>query len=300
MSAVQNELKNIEQLSQELSKTQAKTKAKAKAKTKTKPKTQRKRKKPDSDQAVEKKKKKAKKVKTDTKKKSPVKKKDSEKKKSPVKKKKSEKKKVDTKKTKKKVNKSKGPKKPKKKTKKKVKGIVKKKSKKKKTKSKFPGIKKSCSAFILFHQDKRLGIQAANPDVKFIGLSKMIGEAWHRASEEEKSPYVKESNKSKEERRRMISEVPVAPKKPKNMFFLFNDVHREKVTAANPTLPIGQIQIILGNMWRKLGKDEKETFQQGATKAREEYTTKRAAFVKEHGSNPLYLNAMGFTEPLTK
>merc|ERR1711915_390625 len=57
--------------------------------------------------------------------------------------------------------------------------------------------KRPMSAFLYFSQDKRRQIKEENPSIRNTEVSRILGELWRNASEEEKRPHVE---KEKEER----------------------------------------------------------------------------------------------------
>jgi hypothetical protein len=57
--------------------------------------------------------------------------------------------------------------------------------------------KRPMSAFLYFSQGKRKGISDKNPDMKNTEISRLLGEMWRNASEEERKPHIE---KEKEER----------------------------------------------------------------------------------------------------
>lgn len=56
---------------------------------------------------------------------------------------------------------------------------------------------KSLSPFIIFNKDNREKIKAANPDVTFGELGKLIGNAWRDLNETDKSIYQQKADQDK-------------------------------------------------------------------------------------------------------
>lgn len=66
--------------------------------------------------------------------------------------------------------------------------------------------KRPMSAFLYFSQDKRRQIKDANPTIRNTEVSRILGELWRNASEEEKSPHVEREKSEREKYKVAIAE----------------------------------------------------------------------------------------------
>jgi hypothetical protein len=65
---------------------------------------------------------------------------------------------------------------------------------------------------------------------------------------------------------------PNMPKKPKSGYMFFCDEHRANVMKKNKNAKMGDVSKILGNMWGKMGAEEKQPYVELAEEAKETYT----------------------------
>ncbi|KAI2490049.1 high mobility group [Fragilaria crotonensis] len=66
--------------------------------------------------------------------------------------------------------------------------------------------KRPMSAFLYFSQDKRRQIKDANPTIRNTEVSRILGELWRNAGEEEKSPHVEREKSEREKYKVAIAE----------------------------------------------------------------------------------------------
>lgn len=66
--------------------------------------------------------------------------------------------------------------------------------------------KRPMSAFLYFSQDKRRQIKDENPTIRNTEVSRILGELWRKATEEEKSPHVEREKSEREKYKVAISE----------------------------------------------------------------------------------------------
>ncbi|KAJ0055687.1 hypothetical protein NL108_009635, partial [Boleophthalmus pectinirostris] len=64
---------------------------------------------------------------------------------------------------------------------------------------------------------------------------------------------------------------PNAPKRPPSAFFVFCGEYRPTVKQQYPGLSIGDCAKKLGEMWSKLGQNDKQPYEEKAQKLREKY-----------------------------
>lgn len=66
--------------------------------------------------------------------------------------------------------------------------------------------KRPMSAFLNFSQDKRRRIKEENPNIRNTEVSRILGELWRNASEEEKRPHIEREKEEREKYKESIAE----------------------------------------------------------------------------------------------
>lgn len=128
--------------------------------------------------------------------------------------------------------------------------------------------------FIAFSMDERKKIVAKDPSLKSdIGkVGKMVGEAWRKLSDAEKSKYKgragkKSTRKAKKERKEEeVEEGGKAKKSRKGTrralsgYMKFVKAERKNVMSSNPKMAFGDVGKELGKRWRALSDADKKRF----------------------------------------
>lgn len=127
--------------------------------------------------------------------------------------------------------------------------------------------------FIAFSMDERKKIVAKDPSLKSdIGkVGKMVGEAWRKLSDAEKSKYKgragkKSTRKAKKERKDVDEEGGKAKKSRKGTrralsgYMKFVKAERKNVMSSNPKMAFGDVGKELGKRWRALSDADKKRF----------------------------------------
>lgn len=127
--------------------------------------------------------------------------------------------------------------------------------------------------FIAFSMDERKKIVAKDPSLKSdIGkVGKMVGEAWRKLSDAEKSKYKgragkKSTRKAKKERKDVDEEGGKAKKARKGTrralsgYMKFVKAERKNVMSSNPKMAFGDVGKELGKRWRALSDADKKRF----------------------------------------
>eukprot|EP01087_Luapelamoeba_hula_P001629 TRINITY_DN1134_c1_g1_i1.p1 TRINITY_DN1134_c1_g1~~TRINITY_DN1134_c1_g1_i1.p1 ORF type:complete len:225 (-),score=71.08 TRINITY_DN1134_c1_g1_i1:97-771(-) len=174
--------------------------------------------------------------------------------------------------------------------------------------------KKPLSAYMLFCAAKRPEVKAANPDLKFGPLGKLLGEQWKALNESDREKYDKqasadkirytkemaaykednpdssedEKSKPAKKKRKVATVDKDAPKKPCSAFVHFSKEARPRVQAENPTAKFGEIGKLLGAAWQALGPTERKKYNDIADedkkryeKANGEYQAKKTTTTKK-------------------
>ena len=128
--------------------------------------------------------------------------------------------------------------------------------------------------FIAFSMDERKKIVAENPSLKSdIGkVGKMVGEAWRKLTDAEKSKYKgragkKSTRKAKKERKEEEVEEGGKEKKARkgtrralSGYMKFVKAERKNVMSSNPKMAFGDVGKELGKRWRALSDADKKRF----------------------------------------
>lgn len=128
--------------------------------------------------------------------------------------------------------------------------------------------------FIAFSMDERKKIVAKDPSLKSdIGkVGKMVGEAWRKLSDAEKSKYKgragkKSTRKAKKERKEEEVEEGGKAKKARkgtrralSGYMKFVKAERKNVMSSNPKMAFGDVGKELGKRWRALSDADKKRF----------------------------------------
>lgn len=128
--------------------------------------------------------------------------------------------------------------------------------------------------FIAFSMDERKKIVAKDPSLKSdIGkVGKMVGEAWRKLTDAEKSKYKgragkKSTRKAKKERKEEEVEEGGKAKKARkgtrralSGYMKFVKAERKNVMSSNPKMAFGDVGKELGKRWRALSDADKKRF----------------------------------------
>jgi hypothetical protein len=130
--------------------------------------------------------------------------------------------------------------------------------------------------FIAFSMDERKKIVAKDPSLESdIGkVGKMVGEAWRKLTDAEKSKYKgragkKSTRKAKKERKEEVEEggAPAGRKEKRkgtrralSGYMKFVKAERKNVMSANPKMAFGDVGKELGKRWRALSDADKKRF----------------------------------------
>jgi hypothetical protein len=113
-------------------------------------------------------------------------------------------------------------------------------------------VKRPKSAFLYFSGQTRADIKKNNPAATFTECSRITGERWGAATDNDKVPFVDLAKQDKIRYKTEVDNELRPPKKPLNGFFIFTGVERQAVQLANPDFKIGDVQKVLGAMWKAL------------------------------------------------
>ena len=109
--------------------------------------------------------------------------------------------------------------------------------------------KRPLTAFMRFSTFKRSELKQKHSDLSMTELSKLIGEAWRNASDEEKRPHQEQAAEDHEEYRvKMEKYKEMKPKRPRTAYAFYMKLNRQSIANKYPTLESSC------NIWQPRGK----------------------------------------------
>lgn len=158
-----------------------------------------------------------------------------------------------------------------------------------KSKARKPGpvyeLPKAMTAFFLFQQDVRPGLQQDNPGITFGGLAKKVAELWHASTEDTKKPYVEAAARAKLRKQRVQAALPQPPVAPKDAYQLFAAVRGRLLRRSHPGCTTGELQSLVGSQWAEADAAERAPFEAEADDTWAAHEVATAAFAAAY---PLY------------
>lgn len=156
--------------------------------------------------------------------------------------------------------------------------------------------------YIFFCDDARKKVIAENPHMIQTEVAKKMGEMWKKLTESEKAPYIKAAQKDKKRHEREMSlyvpkpgwekaaetkkekKDPNAPKGPPNTYMLFCADHRDTLKKENPKMNGREINKLLSEMWKEVGSDEKEEYENIYKKRKAKSDKEKKAYEEKKSS----------------
>ena len=181
-------------------------------------------------------------------------------------------------------------------------------------------------AYVLYMNEKREELKAANPTLSFAEMQAQIGNGWTSLDEKAKAKYDKLAEKDKE---RYLSQMktyepiegsgyradgylivdkkaghdnsmanrkepkrdPAAPRPPATAFFFFAASRREEIKLQEPNVPFTDLQKQLGSEWQNLNSETKAMWTKSANDAKELYLEDMKSY---QPSDPTLYGADGY------
>lgn len=107
-------------------------------------------------------------------------------------------------------------------------------------------------------------------------------ESAKKKKEKKKEKKVVKEKKERKPRKEKKRKDPGGPKRPMSAYMLWLNSSRERIKSENPGISITEISKKAGEMWRQLGKEEKEEWEAKAGEAKREYDIAKKEY-KESG-----------------
>ncbi|XP_048106695.1 FACT complex subunit SSRP1 isoform X2 [Alosa alosa] len=108
-------------------------------------------------------------------------------------------------------------------------------------------------------------------------------EAEHKKKPAKRAKVVKERKPRKKEKR---SKDKGAPKRPMSAYMLWLNASRERIKAENPGISITEISKKAGEMWKQIGKDQKQEWEGKAEEAKKDYERAMRVYRESGGGSP--------------
>ena len=177
--------------------------------------------------------------------------------------------------------------------------------------------KRPKSGYMFFAEKKRPEIKDAQPELKMIEISKVIGERWKDSTPSTKEKYNNKSEKDKQryklemesyerptdevlltqkinqkkkrgkpssgEKKKRSKKPEGAPTRGKSAYLFFCQANRPEVKEANPSFKATELMAELGRMWKELPDEEKVEFEEQAAEAKEKYLQEKTEWEEKTG-----------------
>jgi hypothetical protein len=132
------------------------------------------------------------------------------------------------------------------------------------------------SAYQYFVADRSAQLKEDQPDLKLAERSKVLGEMWRQLSDDEKQPFVEQSDADKASKK--PAREAGKPKRPPTSYLIFTNAMRGQAKADNPDLKMTDLSKVMGTMWRELSDEEKRPYEEQAKAAKASYEKEVASF----------------------
>jgi hypothetical protein len=177
--------------------------------------------------------------------------------------------------------------------------------------------KRPKSGYMFFAEKKRPEIKEAQPELKMIEISKVIGERWKSAVPATKDKYNNKSEKDKErykqemasykrpsdevlltqkinqkkkrgkqasgDKKKRTKKPEGAPTRGKSAYLFFCQANRAEVKEANPSFKATEIMAELGRMWKESSDEDKVEFEEQAAEAKQKYLQEKTEWEERTG-----------------
>uniref|UniRef100_A0A665T3D1 FACT complex subunit SSRP1 n=1 Tax=Echeneis naucrates TaxID=173247 RepID=A0A665T3D1_ECHNA len=100
-----------------------------------------------------------------------------------------------------------------------------------------------------------------------------------------KKPKVVKEKKERKPRKEKKQKDAGGPKRPMSAYMLWLNSSRERIKSENPGISITEISKKAGEMWRQLGKDEKEEWETKAGEAKRQYDKAKKEYTESGGGS---------------
>jgi leucyl aminopeptidase (aminopeptidase T) len=161
--------------------------------------------------------------------------------------------------------------------------------KRRKVRAKKGAPKKPRSAYLFYTMEKRASFKAANPEMDFGALTKLVADDWGKLSAAQKKKFEKlaEDDKARhaDELKNYVAPTDeeldaaepvhkkkrVGPKRPRSAYLFFTVAERPKVMAEDASLKFGDVTKKIAETWNALSAREKSKFEDQAKADQERY-----------------------------
>lgn len=150
--------------------------------------------------------------------------------------------------------------------------------------------KKFMTAYILYSNDVRASVSAANPEAKFGDIARLISKQFKALDPDERAKYDELARLDKERYNREMEgyeppeydddegvstkkkkKDPNAPKRNMSAFFIYSNDVRPEVRASNPGIKFGDVARLISAKFKELSEDERAKYDKLAEADKERY-----------------------------
>lgn len=152
--------------------------------------------------------------------------------------------------------------------------------------------KKPLSSYFHFQAERRPVLQAENPNLKLMELSKILAEEWKALSDHEKQKYVALNKQDKERYAREMENYtppvdttsgkrrrdPNQPKRPMTAYFHFMQERRPIIQEQFPDMKLMDISKLLSEEWRNMSGEARAKYNELYQQDKERYAREMAEY----------------------
>ncbi len=136
--------------------------------------------------------------------------------------------------------------------------------------------KRPLTAFMRFSTFKRAELKVKHKDLSMTELSKLIGEAWRNASDEEKRPHQEQAAEDHEAYRLEMEKYNASkPKRPRTAYAFYMKLNRASIAQKYPDKNPRELMQYVAAAWKACGQQEKNKYVKMATEDRQRWSTQK-------------------------
>tara|TARA_A100001015_G_scaffold147430_1_gene163477 strand:+ start:764 stop:1243 length:480 start_codon:yes stop_codon:yes gene_type:complete len=138
--------------------------------------------------------------------------------------------------------------------------------------------KRPLTAFMRFSTFKRSELKKKHSDLSMTELSKLIGEAWRNASDEEKRPHQEQAAEDHEEYRvKMEKYKEMKPKRPRTAYAFYMKINRQSIANKYPDKNPRELMQYVAAAWKACGTTEKDKYIKMAAEDRQRWSEQKTS-----------------------
>lgn len=140
--------------------------------------------------------------------------------------------------------------------------------------------KRPLTAFMRFSTHKRAELKQKHTDLSMTELSKLIGEAWRNATNEEKRPHQEQAATDHESYRvEMEKYKKLKPKRPRTAYAFYMKLNRAAIATKYPDKNPRELMQFVAAAWKACGVSEKDKYVKMAEEDRQRWAEQKSSGV---------------------